>query len=136
MLSYWERCLTRTVKNDEHNAPWEKVYLDFKGPLSRGKYLLVIVDRYSRYPGVEVITSINANTVIKKLNKIFAAHGLPEVLTTDNGPPFHSREFKAYMKEIGTNHKFATPYLAPRKHRGRVIQENHGESTSYGQHHK
>ena len=53
--------------------PWEKLHLDFKGPLPDGKYLLVVIDRYSRYPEVEIVTSTNSNTVIRKLNKMFAS---------------------------------------------------------------
>ena len=90
--------------------PWEKLHLDFKGPLPCGKYLLVVIDRYSRYPEVEIVTSTNANTVIRKLNKIFASHGIPEVLITDNGPPFTSNDFKGYMKQIGASHRLSTPY--------------------------
>ena len=92
------------------SAPWKKLHLDFKGPLPGGKYLLVVIDRYSRYPEVEIITSTNAKNVIRKLNKIFASHGIPEVLITDNGPPFKSTEFRDYMKELGTSHEFSTPY--------------------------
>ena len=92
------------------NKPWEKLHLDFKGPLPGGKYLLVVIDRYSRYPEVEIITSTNIITVVRKLNKIFASHGIPEVLITDNGPPFNSKDFEQYMKELGVSHKFSTPY--------------------------
>ena len=92
------------------NAPWEKLHLDFKGPLPGGKYLLVVIDRYSRYPEVEIITSTNAKTVIRKLNKIFSAHGIPEIILTDNGPPFHSKEFKMYLEQNNVSHQFSTPY--------------------------
>ena len=92
------------------NAPWVKLHIDFKGPLPGGKYLLVVVDRYSRYPEVEIVTSTNAVTVIRTLTKIFATHGIPEIIITDNGPPFHSHQFKKYMQQIGTFHQLSTPY--------------------------
>ena len=87
-----------------------KITSRFQGTPARGKYLLVVVDRYSRYPEVEIIQSTSASTVIRKLNKIFAAHGIPEILITDNGPPFHSNDFKNYMLEKGTSHQTSTPY--------------------------
>ena len=68
-------------------APWGKHHLDFKGPLPGGKYLLVLVNRHSRYPEVEIITSTNANNVRRRLNKILASHGIPQVLITDDGIP-------------------------------------------------
>ena len=90
--------------------PWEKIHVDFKGPLPGGKYLLVLIDRYTRYPEVEVLTSIVETQVMRKLRKIFATHGLPEVLVSDNGPPFHSKEFENNMTELGIKHTFSTPY--------------------------
>ena len=90
--------------------PWEKIHLDFKGPLPGGKYLFVVIDRYTRYPEVEIMTSIVEQQVTKKLRKIFASHGLPKVVVTDNGPPFHSKEFENNTKEWGITHVFSTPY--------------------------
>eukprot|EP00795_Rhopilema_esculentum_P005359 gene5359-biopygen364 len=70
-------------------SPWQKPHVDFHGPLPSGEYLLVVVDRYSRYPEVDIVRSIKASTVIPKLDKIFATNGIPETLTSDNGPPFY-----------------------------------------------
>ena len=93
------------------DKPWAKLHIDFKGPLSGGKYLLVIIDRYSRYPEVEIMNVTNSATVVRKLKYIFAAHGIPEFIVTENGQPFRSKEFKENIQEIGTFHKFSTPYL-------------------------
>ena len=32
------------------NAPWEQVHVDYCGPVPTGEYLLVVIDRYSRFP--------------------------------------------------------------------------------------
>ena len=86
--------------------PWEKLHLDFKGPLPGGKYLLVLIDRYTRYPEVEIISNINCNIVTRKLRRSSATHGIPKTIVTDNGPPFHSNGFKKFMNEFGINHQF------------------------------
>ena len=67
------------------------VAIDFKGPVpSTSEYLLVVTDVYSKYPEVEVVRSTEAKTVIPQLDKIFARHGIPAKITTDNdGPPFN-----------------------------------------------
>jgi len=67
------------------NGPWLTIHADFFGPLPSNDYLLVVIDRYSRYPEVEVIHSTKASAVIPKLDKIFAAHGILQVLKSDNG---------------------------------------------------
>ena len=72
------------------DGPWQKVHADFYGPLPSGEYLLVLIDRYSRYPEVEIVRSTKASVVIPKIDKIFATHGIPLSITTDNGPPFNS----------------------------------------------
>ena len=59
------------------DGPWQTVHVDFYGPLPTGEYLLVVVDRYSRFPEVEIVHSTRASTVIPKLDKIFAVHGIP-----------------------------------------------------------
>ena len=68
------------------DAPWDKVHLDFYGPLPSGEYLLVVIDRYSGYPEVEIVRSTKASVVIPKLDKVFATHGIPSVVKADNGP--------------------------------------------------
>ena len=67
--------------------PWHTLHADFCGPFPNGEKLLVLIDAYSRYPEVEVMQSTTTTAVISKLQRIFAGHGYPEVLTTDNGPP-------------------------------------------------
>ena len=52
-----------------------------------GDYCLVVIDEYSRFPVVELVKSTSARSVIPVLDKIFATHGFPETLKTDNGPP-------------------------------------------------
>ena len=91
-------------------GPWEIVHLDLYGPLPSGEYLLVVIDRYSRFPEVEIVRSTKASTVIPKLDKIFAVHGIPSVIKSDNGPPFNGDEYKKYLEVLEVKPEFATPY--------------------------
>ena len=90
-------------------ASWEKVAADFKGPLPDGKYLLVVVDLYSRFPFVKTVTSTSAVAVIPKLDELFAEQGTPTTLITDNGPPFNGLEFKKFAQHLGFRHHRITP---------------------------
>ena len=91
------------------DGPWHTVHVDFYGPLPTGEYLLVVVDRYSRFPAVEIVPSTKACTVIPKLDKIFAVHGIPTTLKSDNGPPFHGDEYRRYLTALGIQAIFSTP---------------------------
>lgn len=89
-------------------APWTEVSADF-GHLQNGKYLLVVTDEYSRYVVVDILDSISTNSVIPRLDKIFAEFGVPVSLKTDNGPPFNSHDFKTYASVTGFRHRKITP---------------------------
>ncbi|CAB3998121.1 uncharacterized protein K02A2.6-like, partial [Paramuricea clavata] len=89
--------------------PWHTVNIDFCGPFLGGSYLLVIIDAYSRFPEVEIVSSTSAKSTILKLERIFATHDIPKVLKSDNGPPFQSHEFSLYLKELGIKHKPSSP---------------------------
>ena len=92
------------------DTPWHTVAIDFKGPVpNTSEYLLVVTDVYSKYPEVEVVRSTEAKTVIPQLDKIFARHGIPAPIKTDNGPPFKGKEFERYMALLGVNWKPSTP---------------------------
>ena len=40
---------------------------------------------------------------------MFATHGIPHKVITDNGPPFQSKIFKEFMKNNGITHYHITP---------------------------
>ena len=65
--------------------PWQRLHLDFAGPF-RGKVWLILIDAYSKWPEVHAMTETTSEATIQQLRKIFAVHGLPEQLITDNGP--------------------------------------------------
>jgi transposase InsO family protein len=88
---------------------WVNVSADFYGPLPSGEYLLVIVDEYSRFPVVEIVRSTSGKTVIPMFDKVFSQFGIPEVVKTDNGPPFNGHEFAAFAKHMGFQHRKITP---------------------------
>ena len=91
------------------NEPWQRISLDFWGPTPSNDYLLVLLDDHSRYPVIEITTSTAATAVIPLLDKVFSVFGIPEVLRTDNGPPFNSREFANFVNHYGCHHHRVTP---------------------------
>ncbi|CAB4000900.1 Uncharacterized protein K02A2.6, partial [Paramuricea clavata] len=88
---------------------WDTLYVDFLGPLSSKDLLLVVIDGRTRFPEVAIVRSTNAKSTITSLNRIFATHGLPRRIISDNGPPFQSEEFRHYMITNGITHHKITP---------------------------
>ena len=92
-------------------APWKELSVDFAN-LPNQEYLLLITDDYSRYPVVEIVKSTSAATVIPKLDKVFSEFGVPDVVRSDNGPPFKSKEFASFADDLGFKHRKVTPKWA------------------------
>ena len=76
--------------------PWEKVRLDLFD--LEGVPYLVVVDYYSRYPEVKQLIRTRSLDVILVMQGIFARHGIPNLVISDNGPQFNSEEFKEFSK--------------------------------------
>ena len=93
------------------NKPWLQVSADLCGSFPTGETVLAILDAYSKYPEVEIVSSIAAKDTIPALEHIFATHGIPEVLKTDNGPPFQGHTFQSFAKEKGFTHRKIIPLL-------------------------
>ena len=55
---------------------------------------LVLIDAYSKWLDIKVVSTGTSSATIQHLRIIFATHALPEVLVTDNGSCFTSQEFK------------------------------------------
>ena len=88
--------------------PWERIHVDHA---SWGKHtLLVAIDAFSKRPEVHLVSSTSAQQTIDKLQIMFATHGLPITVVSDNGPPFMSTEFKQFMDANGVNHHRVPPY--------------------------
>jgi hypothetical protein len=65
--------------------------------IAEGENVLLLVDDYSRFPFIEPVRTLEAHSVIPKLDQIFATMGTPEIVKIDNGPPFNSQEFSRFV---------------------------------------
>ena len=59
---------------------------------------------------MKLLTAATSTVTIEHLRGIFATHGLPEVLVTDNGTPFTSSEFEIFIVNNGIRHVTSSPY--------------------------
>lgn len=90
-------------------GPWQNLAVDFDGPYPNGKYIMLIIDEYSRYPITRHISSLKSETVIPHLRNIFSSFGIPNQLKSDNGPPFNGKEFANFANELNFTHHKVTP---------------------------
>ncbi|GBM17591.1 Uncharacterized protein K02A2.6 [Araneus ventricosus] len=82
-------------------SPWVKVAIDF---YFNGKNYVEVVDYYSKFIEVQLISSLQATVVIPAIKSIFARHGIPLELISDGGPPFNSRDFDCFAKSWKFKH--------------------------------
>ena len=97
-------------KNDigkipEPKEPNESVQLDFWGPINylkeSKKYVLVAVDRFSRWPLAMVCNSNRSDKILKFLKAYIIAHGVPRQIRVDQGTNYMSKEVRAFCHEQG-----------------------------------
>uniref|UniRef100_A0A915E576 RNA-directed DNA polymerase n=1 Tax=Ditylenchus dipsaci TaxID=166011 RepID=A0A915E576_9BILA len=87
--------------------PWSRIHIDFaqKGT----QMFLVVVDSFSKWPEIILVSSATSSSVIKELLRLFSAYGLPEIIVSDNGRQFKSSEFAGSAKLWGHNSSFSSP---------------------------
>lgn len=92
--------------------PWQLVAADIFGPLPTGQKILVLKCLRSKWPEIKIFLRTqrtDASSVIQAMEKMFAVHGVPDTVRTDNGPPFNSKSFKEYSRRAGFQTQRVTP---------------------------
>ena len=89
------------------SRPWERIAADFCD--FKGANYLVVVDYYSRYIEIIQMKSTSTSATTKCLMMLYARHGLPSEIVTDNGPQFRSEEFKAFNAKYDIIHTTSSP---------------------------
>ena len=81
--------------------------LDSAGPLplrwGTKKYVLVCVDRFSKFPSALITSSTSAKSIISFLSKYIALHGIPRTTRTDQGSGFISKQVREFCQEYNIN---------------------------------
>ena len=89
--------------------PWQKVATDLFDWKQRT--YLIIVDYYSRYIEIALLQRTTAEEVVTHTKSIFARHGIPEEVISDNGPQFSSQQYAEFAKAYQFRHTTSSPYF-------------------------
>ena len=71
-------------------------------------YLLVAVDRFTKWIKAKPVTSADSTTAVNFVKDIIFRFGVPNSIVTGNGTNFTSREFKNYCEGLGIKLNFAS----------------------------
>ena len=93
--------------------PLERISIDFKGPIpsvTANKYILTVVDEYSRFPFAFPCKDLHTDTVKRCLTELFSLFGPPGYVHSDRGAAFTSDSMKSFLVAHGIGSSFTTPY--------------------------
>ena len=94
-----EETIKRSLFSHEvPGRPWQKLGADILE--FRGENYLCVVDYYSKFPQVNLLSSTTSSSVVVNLKSIFARHGVPDELLADN-MSFASRDLQDFASSWG-----------------------------------
>ena len=97
------------------NEPFEKVYIDICGPLKetwrRKKYIVAIIDQFSRYISLTAISKQDEITIKDTImTKWILRFGAPKEIHTDCGKTFESKVIKDMAESMNIKMCYSSPY--------------------------
>ena len=85
-----------------------RLHIDHAGPYL-GSQFLIVIDSHSKWIEVEKVISTATEPTIRALQRMFATHGLPDTIVSDNGTAFTSEQFQKFCKCNGIRHVRSAP---------------------------
>ena len=116
-------CESLRAPNPKHQAPLQNIVTDHplqlvfadiaELPTSRRgyRYILVLVDHFSKYINIYPMKDQTAQTVTKFIFEDYIAeHGIPEAIHTDQGRQFEARLMQDLCERLNIRKSRSTPY--------------------------
>ena len=92
--------------------PNEEIQMDFADPIpyknnTQNNYILVTVDRLSKYPHAAIFNNCDTNSAIEYLENYCKVHGIPRSIRCDQAQAFKAKEFDIFCKNKNIKLKLA-----------------------------
>ena len=88
---------------------WQRLHVDFAGPML-GRMYLIIVDDYSICPEIVEMKTTTAEVRVTQLRRVIARMGISHRIVSDNGPQFTSEVFRRFTRANGIKHVTGATY--------------------------
>ena len=72
------------------------------------EYLYIAIDKFTKWPEVEAVRKVMAQSAIKFFKGLVCRFGVPNMIITDNGTQFTSRTLMQYTQDLGSKVCFAS----------------------------
>ena len=96
------------------DKPNQEIQLNFIGPIrfkQRRFYILISIDRYSRWPAACICEAPTVKTAKTFLEQYILLIGIPQKIRTDKGTAFTGNEFRTACKKLNIKLIYGTPYI-------------------------
>ena len=121
VIDHIDNCLTCLMTNTSSNVKegdmqicgtatefGQTFHIDHFGPLKESegyKYILVIVDSFTRFTWLFPVRSTGTKEVLIKLSWLFNIFGNPKEIVSDRGTAFTSQEFTQFLNKYDIKHR-------------------------------
>lgn len=89
------------------HLPWQTVGIDLFQHTNQN--FLIVTDYYSGFIEYSKLQNTTSSNVITHIKSIFARHGIPLKVVSDNGPQFSSDHFKQFANAWQFEHRTSSP---------------------------
>lgn len=103
------------IPSELPDRPWQKVAADLFE--FKDQHYLLVIDYFSHYVEVARPSRTTSPDLVMHLKSMFARHGIPDLLLSDNGSQFSANTFSKFQ-EVGFTHIHQAP-IPLSKWRGR-----------------
>ena len=91
------------------DRPLSRIHIDFAGPIDKFYYLVVVDSNFKWLEVFQMKRPASTNTV-NRLHELFARSGVVDMIVSDNGTQFTSKEFEHFCSTFQVEHIRIPPY--------------------------